>query len=31
MPNDGNKAQSNKVQTIFAIQPPKGSDNKTFP
>ncbi len=31
MPNDGNKAQSTKVQTIFAMQPPKGSDNKTFP
>ncbi len=31
MPNDGHKAQSNKVQAIFMMWPPKGSDNKTFP
>ncbi len=31
MSNDGHKAQSTKVQAIFAIQLPKGSDNKTFP
>jgi hypothetical protein len=31
MPNDGHKAQSNKVQTILATQLPKGSDNKTLP
>ena len=30
MPNDGHKAQSNKVQTILEIQPTKGSDNKTL-
>jgi hypothetical protein len=28
--NNGNKTQSNKVQTIIAIKPPKGSDNKTL-
>jgi hypothetical protein len=31
MPKDGHKAQSNKVQTILATYPPKGSDNKTLP
>jgi hypothetical protein len=30
MPNDGHKAQSNKVQTILAMLLPKGSDNKTL-
>jgi hypothetical protein len=31
MPNDGHKAQSNKVQIILALKLPKGSDDKTLP